>query len=227
VWAYLAGPIFTLLPRRWRQRVMNESPGLTARCAVISGILEWGVSLGVLVLWHVTYFSLLANQYFENAYRSDHGVSYTWGTVKQAGVIAFVFHPVTCVIFYFMAEGVLRAIAAYSSDVVYGTLPLAVVEFAIRKWKPVEKRPVLPLVADEITPGGAQCDMKVASCREKPDWKYPFTIHYFGGYFQVIGAVDLGVGSRPFVYSLRRLPPGEIAKGLKNSDPEEILVAAQ
>lgn len=59
--------------------------------------------------------------------------------------------------------------------------------------------------------------------RAKPDWQYPHTIRYSGGYFQVVSYQNFGAGPRPHVYSLRRLPQGEIAGGLKEYHPEDVL----
>jgi hypothetical protein len=39
----------------------------------------------------------------------------------------------------------------------------------------------------------------------------------------VIGENYIGRGPRPYVYSLRRLPMGEIARGLKEYDPRDVL----
>jgi hypothetical protein len=135
--------------------------------------------------------------------------------------IWFWLNPLTWLISYFSLEGAARSVAALTTGEVYGTLPLWAVDFAMRRMHRHRSEP--PLVADEITAGDGSCDMKIASCRPKLAWKYPFTIRYAGAYFQVVASADLGAGPRPHVYSLRRLPPGEIARGLQDYRPEDVL----
>lgn len=126
---------------------------------------------------------------------------------------------------YFGAEGIVRFYSAISSQEALGSFPLIAAGDVYRIAKRARARPELPLVRDEITPGDGTCDLRICSCRAKADWKYPFTIRYVDAYFQVVGHVDVGAGPRPYIYSLRRLPHGEIASGLKAYDPGDILVA--
>jgi hypothetical protein len=127
---------------------------------------------------------------------------------------------------YFAAEGIVRFYAAISSEEALGSFPLIA---AADIWRIAKSRarPALPLVSDEVGRGDEMCDLKIASCREKSDWKYPYTIRYAGAYFQIIGHTDITTGPRPYVYQLRRLPHGEIAGGLKDYDPEDIAVKPQ
>ena len=134
---------------------------------------------------------------------------------------------VTSLAAYFAAEGIVRFYAAISTHEALGSFPLIAAADIYRIVKSSRARPKLPLVRDEISSGNETCDLRIASCRPKTDWKYPFTIRYVGAHFQVIGYLDVGAGSRPYIYSLRRLPPGEIAGGLKDYDPEDILTAIQ
>ncbi|HXW54349.1 MAG TPA: hypothetical protein VEJ67_01280 [Candidatus Cybelea sp.] len=127
---------------------------------------------------------------------------------------------------YFAAEGIVRFYAAISSGEALGSFPLVAASDIwrqLRRWR----RPELPRVDDEVSPGGTICDLKIASCRERREWTYPFTIRYAGSYFQVIGHVDVRSGPRPYVYSLRRLCPGEIAGGLQDYDPQDITRAPE
>ncbi|HTS13838.1 MAG TPA: hypothetical protein VMH00_17085 [Candidatus Limnocylindrales bacterium] len=128
---------------------------------------------------------------------------------------------------YLCVEGVVRFYAALSPGEALGTFPLIALADLTRIARNARSRPQIPLVRDEITAGDATCDLKIGSCRARQDWKYPFTLRYAGAYFQVVGYIDLGAGPRPYVYSLRRLPPGEIAGGLKDYTPDDILTAIQ
>lgn len=221
MWAatYILGPIFTLLPRPWREKVFRTTPNRLARAATLSGILEALIGLVVLVLWYSIYVTL-ARGAISNAPGA--------GATERMGLFAYIWfwlNPITWVIAYFGLEGIIRSLAALSSGECYGTVPLFLVERFTRQVARRRPTPTLPLVSDEITNGDATCDIKIASCREKTNWKYPFTIRYAEAYFQVVGEIHLGAGPRPYLYSLRRLPPGEIARGLKEYHPTDVLSA--
>jgi hypothetical protein len=125
---------------------------------------------------------------------------------------------------YFAAEGVVRFYAAISSQEALGSFPLIA---AADIWQIAKDRQARhdqqPLVSDEVVPGDGTCDLKIASCREKSEWNYPYTIRYAGAYFQVMGSSAMASGPRPYVYSLRRLPDGAIAGGFKNYHPKDVL----
>lgn len=217
---YILGPFAALLPRRWRSRIFPSAPERLARAAVLSGILETLLAIAGLVVWYSIYVTLASHA----AARSTAAVPDA--IAPRIGMFAYIWfwlNPVTWLVAYFVLEGVVRYLAALATGEVYGMLPLYVVDSAWRRVRQPALRAEPPLVADEILPGGSACDLKIASCRSKADWQYPFTIRYAGSYFQVIAGVDLGVGPRPHVYSLRRLPPGEIARGLKEYQPDDIL----
>lgn len=222
MWAatYILGAIFTLLPRRWREKVFRTTPNRLARAATLSGILEALIVLAALVVWYSIYVTLASS-----AISHSPGAG---GATERMGLFAYIWfwlNPITWIIAYFGLEGIVRSLAALSSGESYGTLPLFLVERLTRRAAQRHATATLPLVSDEITTGDATCDMKIASCREKTDWKYPFTIRYAGAYFQVVADIHLEAGPRPYLYSLRRLPPGEIARGLKEYQPADVLSA--
>lgn len=217
---YILGPIFTLLPQRWRERVFQSTQGRIARAATLSGIVESVLALFAIAVWYSIYAAMAAN----TAAHSGTVVPDEYANrVGLFGYIWFCLNPVTWIIAYFGLEGVARSLAALASGEVYGTLPLCAADYIVRRVKKHRAKPALPLVADEIISGDESCDMKIASCRNKPDWEYPFTIRYAGAYFQVIASMHLAAGPRPHVYSLHRLPVGEVARGLKEYHPEDIL----
>jgi hypothetical protein len=224
MWAtYILGPIFTLLPRRWREKIFPTTPNRLARAATLSGIFEALLALVALLVWYSIYVSLAADAL-------AHSSAGSGSSGERMGLFAYIWfwlNPITWVVAYFGLEGASRSLAALSAGESYGTLPLFLAERLYQLAARPSKKSELAPVSDEVTPGDATCDMKIASYRAKTDWKYPFTIHYGGAYFQVIASIHLGAGPRPYVYSLRRLPPGEIARGLKEYRPEDVLVAVQ
>ena len=57
------------------------------------------------------------------------------------------------------------------------------------------------------------------SCRPKTTWQNRPTIRIKEEFFQLDKSIP-GPGTRPYVYHLRRLQPGEIIRGLENYDPQ-------
>lgn len=219
---YLLGPFYVLLPKRWRQRDQHGSETYLANAAVISGVGEAVATLFVLGAWFVKYFAMLGGKYAAFATAGDRANSFSPLDLGEMGLLVFATHPLTLLIVYFGMEGIFRTVGALTMGEVTGTLPLYGAEFI---WRLVSRRKVveLPLVADEITPGDATCDMRISSCRCRDGWKYPYTLRYGGAYFQVLDEKYISVGPRPYVYSLRRLPVGEIARGLHQYDPADVL----
>ncbi|HKQ88541.1 MAG TPA: hypothetical protein VJS43_17415 [Candidatus Acidoferrales bacterium] len=215
-------PFYTLLPKRWRGGAGYESERALVPAALISGLGEACVALLALSLWYMYYFNMLGQKY--SAFRPG-SAHFAFGSTEVAGgavFITFALNPLTWVIIYFGVEGIIRTLGALATGEVVGMLPLYGFELAWRAAR--SKRPAeLSLVADEILPGGGNCDIQIASCRQREGWKYPFTLRYAGAYFQVIGEKYMGAGPRPYIYSLRRLPMGEIARGLHNYDPTDVL----
>lgn len=217
---YILGPFLTMLPRRWRTRALASVPVHASRAAIVSGIVELVLAIASLVVWYSIYVTLLS------AAAAHSSVAVPDHSANRIGMFAYIWfwlNPITWVVAYFAFEGGVRFLAALVTGETYGILPLWAVERVWRFYQQRNAPPPLPLVTDEITPGDATCDIRISSCRPKADWKYPFTIRYAGGYFQVVASANLGAGPRPHVYSLRRLPPGEIARGLKEYDPADVL----
>jgi hypothetical protein len=224
---YLLGPAYALLPRRWRALTYRGSQHLLSRAAFVSGIIEVVISTGVLSIWYLKFFGILGKKYIEYLVHAGQGSLFTWEAFSQAGFYTFLINPLTWIIVYFACEGILRALAALSTQEIFATLPLWAIERLYRLAKAWRPRPQLPLVPDEVTGGDGTCDIRIASCRKRPEWKYPFTIRYGGAYFQVIADKFISVGPRPYIYSLQRLPAGEIARGLQNYDPKDVLAPVE
>jgi hypothetical protein len=224
-WAtYILGPVYTLLPQRWRAGARRGSNVYLARAALLSGVLEAVLSLCLLRAWYLSYFQTFANQYAHYLRTTHSNVLYTSESVMQAGFATFAFHPLTWLILYFALEGMLRAVAALSTGEAHGTFPLFACDYLYRVAALRSKTPELPLVRDEVSTGDTSGNIRIASCRRKLDWRHPYTIRYAGTFFQVVAEKVMHRGPRPFVYTLRRLPPGSIARGLQNYDPEDVLV---
>jgi len=227
-WAgYILGPIYASLPKRWRYIDHQSSERFMARCAMVSGGLESIVALLILRFWFMAFFGLLGAAYAHVALDSPAENPITKvapEVVGGAGFIVFAANPLTWLILYFFVEGILRLAAAVVTGEVCGILPLCAVDLAHHLATRGRSKQELPLVRDEILPGDRGCDLKIASCRKRSDWKFPFTIRFESAFFQVVAEHFANAGPRPYIYSLRRLPPGEVARGLREYHPDDVLV---
>lgn len=217
VLTYLLGPFLAFLPLRWRKAHLSRWPIRWGTAAFLSGLLET-VAFFPLLIWWYSYF---VTSFAQVLAQSDAAGGVPEGREGLVGVAGFAMNPLTWVVFYIGFEGLVRAAGTLAGGEARGTIFLAAPYFLYKKAAKRSEVPELPLVRDEITPGDSTCDMRIASSRAKAEWKYPFTIRYGGGYFQVAGMAKLAAGPRPFVYSMRRLPAGEIARGLHEYNPDD------
>jgi hypothetical protein len=205
-----------MLPRRWRDSVFPVEDRAVARAAIISGVLEAVLGLIALLIWY-SMFVTMASQAVAHSSNPEAGSP----LIGPFAYIWFWINPITWSVAYFGVEGAVRAVAALTNGDVYGTLPLLLFDRLFRRSQAAP--PEAPVIADELLPGNKTSDMRIASCRSKAHWQYPFTIRYQGTFFQVVSCLQLRGGLRPYIYSLRRLPHGEIASGLRDYDPQDIL----
>lgn len=213
---YILGPFLAVLPRRWRKELFPNLPIRWERAAFLSGAMEVGFSLIFSFLWYAIFIHMFL--------RSGGGAYGDWAGLM--GTVRFWVNPIAWFWLLLAAEGILRALGGLFAGEARGMAVIALGRYLYLRAKPMPA-PELPLVSDEVTPGGSDCDIKIASCRRKTDWRYPYTVRYAGAYFQVIAYRDIGAGPRPHIYSLRRLPQGEIAGGLREYHPEDVLVPSE
>jgi hypothetical protein len=208
MWTYTIGPALALLPERWRAARFGELGVDWARAAAISGLIEGFGAVAMLVVWYSVFVTRLApiiDPYVRGSLLSGY-----------VGLFSFAAHPLTWVICYFGCEGVVRFLAAVVTGEGRGTLPLALVAWAVDYAARPSGNAVVP---DEVTAGAETCDLQVASSRAKDHWKYPLTICYCEQFYQVMSAEFHARAARPHVYFLRKLPPNETIKGLEQYDP--------
>jgi hypothetical protein len=221
----LLGPFLALLPRRWRAAAVGHTPINWPRAAFLSGMLEaFGCLLG-LIGWYLFAMQKNVDAQMDVTLKATNSVPGE-GSAYAMGFAAFVLfaiHPLTWLLAYFSVEGVLRAFAAALNEEVTGTLTLVLVDWLAARVQRAAYERRFPRVPDLVTRGDGKqpWDLQVASSRRKPHWKYPLTICFGGEFFQVIGETssEAAVG-RPHAYLLRRLPPGEVLRGLEHYSPE-------
>src|SRR5271163_1772798 len=104
--AYLVGPFYTLLPKRWRRAAQHGSDKYHARAALISGVGEALVTLFVLAAWYMRFFGVLREKYAATVDTSPQGSIVAPEVTGGAGLLIFAMHPLTWLILYFGIEGI-------------------------------------------------------------------------------------------------------------------------
>jgi hypothetical protein len=219
VWTYTIGPFLAFLPQPWRKKHLPWLPVRWGTAGFFSGLLEAAAFFPLLIWW----YSYFVTAFGQALAQSSSASNIPEGREGLVGLGGFAMNPITWLVCIVLLEGLVRAAGTMAGGEARGTIFLAAPFFVLRKLTTRPAAPELPLVRDEVTPGRGGDEIQIAACRAKADWKYPFTIRYGGGYFQVVAEKNIGVGPRPYIYSLRRVPAGEIAQGLREYDTADVL----
>lgn len=220
-----AATLFSFLPRRYRHALLQGCE-IPATGAFLGGILEMLTALGLFI--H-RYF-LFANNWLGSVPATvvNGGMMHSGETsVMTLGVfviVGYVFQPLSIILVYFTLEGAVRAAAAGLSGEITPSLPfqlVALLQTKAEAWR--EEANLGPRLVDQVEradPEGG--DLRIASCRPKPDWDNLVTISYGEMLYEVAGH-ETGSKPRPFVYLLRQKPEYKLIRGLRHYDPEDVL----
>jgi hypothetical protein len=232
---YLLGPFISVLPRRWRESLFSFVLSQWRTAAEISGIAE---SLGALVAlsyWYMHAMTAWAGNAVASALIGKLGPGVTTEAIGTVAFSVWVTHPLTLLLAYAGIEGAFRFCAAAFSDQILGTLPLFLLDKAVRACfrgrrhqgaganapsegnlssaiGAVRERVMvarLPAVADELWFRKSDSDeiLKIRSSRRKDDWTPPKVVRHQDVYYR-LESVSMATAPRPFQYVLRRLPAG-------------------
>jgi hypothetical protein len=140
--------------------------------------------------------------------------------------VAYLLRPLTLALFYFSFEGAIRAITAFVSGEIVGTLPLYLLLLTSRKAREeVSEFRMGPRICDTVIAakeGETEYDLMIASCRPK-DWNQSLTISYEDQFYELVGSFDSDPPRR-FVYLLKKAPISKLVRGLHVYDPEERII---
>jgi hypothetical protein len=221
---FLLGSILVLFPEHWRTELLACDQNDWRDAAVAAGSAQIIISLSLYIVWFLYSAGHWADVAVMAAVKAHPEMSVGSGTIGSLVFVLIHLHPLTWILLYFAYEGIVRTLNARARMPVRATLPLRLVDRTIRYAKSGEWREAPRLVRDEVTPAKGKWDLRIASCRKKPHWKYPLTIRYAGEFFQILGEEQGDAfGPRPYLYFFRRLPANETIKGLETYDPESVL----
>ena len=229
---FLAGVLLALLPRQFRSRLAWASEANLHGPAIVSGLAETAVSLGLIIYRYFLFFEWRMGTIADAAIKR--GAEEALGSMAvQFGsgwvvLVEYLLRPLTLLLIYFTIEGVVRVLAAGIGEECAGTLPLYLLASGLESLKKVWKEHRLgPRVPDLVQYcKGISYDLSIASCRPKPTWDRLMTIEYEDEFYELYEKKQ-GAPPRPYLYLLRKLTPGKVIRGLHHYHPDEALTEKQ
>jgi hypothetical protein len=223
---FLAGIPISTLPERY-YRVLGGRAGGLVGPALVSGLTETAVCLALLIFRYLAFFPAnVASGGQRIAERI--GEEYVTAQFVQYGLgfsstIEYVFHPMTVSFFYFAIEGVIRAVAAAATGEVVPTLPLGLVAIVHTQLQTrFAANAFGRRLPDTVEVSACGERLTVRSCRPKRHWNGYISIRYGGRLYKVAGELT-GTRPRPFVWHLRKHPPGHLVRVVYAYSPDEVL----
>lgn len=215
------------LPQSWRRKLNLLDMGDLRTAALVSGILQVAGCAAVIVLRYSAFVkSAMAAEGMEQA---------QLGAVEKGGetavmgfglvlLAAYLVSPLTILLEYFLAEGLIRAVAAFVTGEAVPTLPLVGAAWALgRTQEAAAEKALGPRIVDLVQPGdGTLYHLLIASCRPKQGWDRLMTVSYQEKLYEVTHHEE-GVPPRRFLYHLRLKPEGKVVRGMHHYDPTEVL----
>ena len=191
--------LIAFLPLQYRKVVLRG--GEVARGpAMFSGAVEVVIAMDLLIHYYFAYAHHWLSGVPDPVWMG--GFSAT-GEPSMMGLgvfmlVGFLLQPLTLVLLYFAAEGASRGLAAVMAGEIRGSLPiwlLAVARNKMKAWR--EEKKLGPRITDQVektAPEGT--DLRVASCRPKPEWDERVTISYQQTLYEV-ASQETGLGLVP------------------------------
>jgi hypothetical protein len=246
------GPILALLPQRWRDALPFDNYIRWQRATVLSGLVESLLALLILTDWYMGSVPAWIEKVLDVLLNTNNGKQLTDHQIGFTGLLLFLMHPLTWVMIYFGAEGVVRLLAAAFTDSCFGTLPLGLLDKAIagisrmargesrgdKGDAPSNLASLTSTVRDKVLvartaelpdelcfrKNGAEELLEISASRPKEDWNPPKTVRYADIYYRLEES-QRGGGARSFRYVLRRVSAGVQGRTVLVYAPKDFMVS--
>jgi hypothetical protein len=234
MWRLLLAVPLSLLPLPWRRRIGLYQALPWTEAAILSGVIESLLALLAALYWYSRSVQTWAATALDSALRGGPEQNVPGQAMGFAALVLWLIHPLTWLILFFAAEGMVRMLAAFSTGEIFATAPLALLAWCYRKaaGRPlqaeavdtptvrehlqsflaaVKERVLIARVAevpDELIEApGRSAGVEIHSSRPKAEWIPPRIIRIGEGYFR-LERVEQRKSARPFVFILTKLPAG-------------------
>jgi hypothetical protein len=250
MWRIVLGAALSILPRRWRAPSLIEQAIPWVRCAILSGLLESLLAMLALISWYSHSVTTWAANALDSALRGGPEASVPGQAIGFSALVLWCLHPFTWFIAYFVVEGMVRFLAAFSTEQILPSWPLAIVDCTYGKLThralegdalhtPTAKQQVQSLAATvrqsaktaglaelpdellELTDGG-DAILEIHSSRQKAEWTPPRVVRVGVVYYRLEAASE-GSRPRPFIYRLHRLAAGVPGRNVLLYQPPGVL----
>ena len=246
MWRTLLGIVLSFLPGRWRAPLRLDQAIPWQRAATLSGLLESLLAFFALVTWYSHSVTHWAANALDSALRNGPEAQVPGQAIGFSALVLWCLHPLTWFIAYFVAEGMVRFLAAVSTEQVLPSWPLLVADWSYGKFTgrppegdalhtPTAKQQLQSLATaarhaaktaaftefpDELREStqGSDLLLEIHSCRSKPEWIPPRVVRIAHDYYRLESTSE-GKRPRPFVFHLRRLPTGVPGRSVLLYDP--------
>ena len=218
--SFLLGIWMSLLPRAWWRGWEPESTRYFRWAVMASGVLQFLLFLFAIANLYVSFIG------HRSAIYGGAGSTRGGGLVALLFVtLEFLFYPHHLVVGYLMAEGLVRAGAAFITEEVLPSLPLWLAARLQQRASAKAAEAALgfrvPDTVEQVE--GLPYDLRVSSCRPKERWKDKLlTISYEDQFYEVVRE-ERGPFPRQFIYLLRKAPESKVIRGHHSYRPDEPL----
>jgi hypothetical protein len=249
MWTYIAGPFLAFLPKRWRKALPFSQSIHWTHAATLSGLAEGLFAVAGLLWWYSISMTTWVNRGLDVAMNGKAGSEITDQAIGAMAWFMWANHPLTWILGYFTVEGAARLCGAAFSGSVLGTLPLFLVDklvrFVLGGSQTAQEMPgaassfvgavsdkilesSVPVSADAISfrREGADEIMEIRASRKKPDWDPPRVVRCADSYYRLEDFCKCP-GSRPFLYTLRRLATGVPGRTVLRYEPGDAATAGK
>jgi hypothetical protein len=232
MWNLVPGIALSLLPRRWRTAVPEETVPWVA-AAILSGVLEAVLAVAGLVAWYSHSVTTWAADALDSALRNGPAAAYDPHLLGLSAFVIWCIHPLTWLLASFFVEGLARIVAAISIEQILPLWVLALADWfydrVTRRQRgarglPGANKPLRSLLEtaklaaktvclrelpDELAEAanGAERLLEIRSSHRKAEWMPPSVVRVDDLYYRLESVCE-GPRPRPFVYCLRRLAAG-------------------
>ena len=213
---FFLGIFYSLLPKNYWRSWRPSSTVDFARSAIASGVIEC-VGFLYLLIHGYFHFLVVRTHQLQGVENTNEG---TQLYVLVLLSIEYVFHPLSLICMGLMADGALRAWAAFLSDEILPSIPVRLVAW-VQAWQQArqQKKTMGPEIPDLFERVREQdYDARICSQRPKDGWRISGTICVEAEFHEIV-RVETGTTPRPFVYLLRKLPAGRVIRGMNRYDP--------
>src|SRR5579863_7553672 len=133
MWQTLLGIALAVLPQRWRAPLRLEQAIPWVRAAILSGLLESLLAFLAFVTWYSHSVTHWAANALDSALHNGPEAQIPGQAIGFSALVLWCLHPLTWFIAYFVAEGMVRFLAAVSTEQVLPSWPLLVADWSYGK----------------------------------------------------------------------------------------------